>query len=68
MSPNTDDLKGRAKEAVGDLTDNDHLKREGQTDRKVGKAKEFIDDVGDKAKDLIDDITDKVHPSDKKKA
>jgi uncharacterized protein YjbJ (UPF0337 family) len=61
MEPNTDGLKGRAKEAVGDLTDNDHLKREGQTDRKVGKAKEFIDDVGAKAKDIVDDIKDKVH-------
>ena len=68
MSPNTDYLKGRAKEAVGDLTDNDQLKREGQTDRKVGKAKDFVDGVGDKAKDLVDDITDKVHRSDKKKA
>jgi uncharacterized protein YjbJ (UPF0337 family) len=68
MSPNTDDLKGRAKEAVGDLTDNDHLKKEGQTDRKVGKTTEFIDGVGDKAKDLVDDITDKVHRSDEKKA
>jgi uncharacterized protein YjbJ (UPF0337 family) len=65
MSANTDDIKGRAKEAVGDLTDNDHLKREGQADRKVGKAKEFIDDVGEKAKDLVDDIKEKVHHSDK---
>jgi len=61
MDPNTDDLKGRAKEAVGDLTDNDHLKREGHTDRKVGKAKEFIDEIGEKAKDVVDDIKDKVH-------
>ena len=68
MGSKSDDLKGRAKEAVGDLTDNDHLKREGQTDRKVGKAKELIDDVGEKAKDLVDDITDKMHPSDKHKA
>jgi hypothetical protein len=35
MDPDTDDLKGRAKEAVGDLTDNDDLKREGQADRAV---------------------------------
>lgn len=66
MDANTDDAKGRVKEAVGDLTDNDHLKREGQADRKVGKAKELIDDVGEKAKDLVDDIRDKVHHSGKK--
>ena len=39
MDSNTDDLKGRAKEAVGDLTDNDRLKREGKTDRASGKVK-----------------------------
>ncbi len=66
MDSNTDDAKGRVKEAVGDLTDNDRLKHEGQDDRKVGKAKELIDDVGEKAKDLVDDIRDKVHHGDKK--
>jgi uncharacterized protein YjbJ (UPF0337 family) len=66
MDANTDDVKGRVKEAVGDLTDNDQLKHEGQADRKVGKAKEFIDDVGEKAKDLVDDVKDKVQHSSKK--
>jgi uncharacterized protein YjbJ (UPF0337 family) len=66
MSSNADDLKGRAKEAVGDLTDNDDLKREGQADRAVGKAKHVIDDLGTKAKQFIDSIRDKVRPSDKK--
>ncbi len=61
MDTNADDIKGRAKEAVGDLTNNEHLKREGQTDRKVGKAKELIDGVSEKAKDLIDDVKDKLH-------
>lgn len=65
MGSNTDDLKGRAKEAVGDLTDNKDLKREGQADRAGGKAKEAIDDLGEKAKDLVDDIKDKVQHSDK---
>lgn len=65
MDSNTDDAKGRVKEAVGDLTDNDRLKHEGQDDRNVGRAKELIDDVGEKAKDLVDDIKDKVHHADK---
>ena len=60
MSSNTDDLKGRAKEAVGDLTDNDDLKREGKADRAGSKAKEVIDDVADTAKDLVDDVKNKV--------
>jgi len=60
MAPNTDDLKGRAKEAVGDLTDNDDLKREGKTDRASGKAKEFVDDVKDKAEGVIDNVKERL--------
>jgi len=60
MAPNTDDLKGRVKEAAGDLTDNDDLKNEGKADRTSGKAKDVIEKVGDKAKDLVDDVKDKV--------
>lgn len=50
MVDNTDDLKGRVKEAAGDLTDDDDLKREGKIDQGKGKVKEFVDDVGDKLK------------------
>jgi uncharacterized protein YjbJ (UPF0337 family) len=60
MDSNTDDIKGRVKEAAGDLTDNDDLKREGKSDRAAGKAKDAIDKVEDKAKDLVDDVRDKV--------
>jgi uncharacterized protein YjbJ (UPF0337 family) len=59
--PNTDDLKGRAKEAAGDLTDNDDLKNEGRTDRASGKAKDVIENIEDKAKGLVDDVRDKLH-------
>ncbi len=61
MDANTDDLKGRVKEAAGDLTDNDDLKREGKADRAGGKAKDAVDKVADKAKDLVDDAKDKLH-------
>jgi uncharacterized protein YjbJ (UPF0337 family) len=50
MVDNTDDLKGRVKEAAGDLTDDDDLKREGQVDQGKGKVKDFVDRVGDKLK------------------
>ena len=53
MSPNTDELKGRAKEAAGDLTDDDSLKREGKADRASGKAKDAVDSVTDKVKDAV---------------
>ena len=64
MGSKSDDLKGRAKEAVGDLTDNDDLKHEGQADRASGKAKDVIDNLGEKAKAAVDDIKDKVQGSD----
>ena len=63
MSPNTDDLKGRTKEAVGDLTDDDRLKREGKADRASGKAKKMVDDLEDKADDAIDSMKEKLHRS-----
>ncbi|MGI8983048.1 MAG: CsbD family protein [Acidimicrobiales bacterium] len=50
MVDNADDLKGRIKEAAGDLTDDDDLKREGQIDQGKGKVKKFVDDVADKFK------------------
>ena len=50
MVDNLDDLKGRAKEAAGDLTDDDDLKREGKIDQGKGKVKEVVDDVADKFK------------------
>ncbi len=65
MTSNTDDLKGRAKEAVGDLTDNNELKREGQADRAAGKSKRAIDEIGKKAKHLVDGIRNRVRGSDK---
>ena len=57
---NLDEAKGRAKQAVGDLTDNDDLKREGKVDEHAGKAKNKLDDVKDKAEDVIDTVKDKV--------
>lgn len=49
----TDDLKGRVKEAAGDLTDNKDLKQEGTVDRVTGKAKDVVEDVSDKVKDVL---------------
>lgn len=46
-----DDLKGRAKEAAGDMTDDEGLKREGKVDQLGASIKDKIDD----AKDAIGD-------------
>ena len=60
MDTNTDQMKGRAKQAVADLTDDKDLEREGKADENAGKAKEFVEGVKDKADDLIDKVKDKV--------
>lgn len=48
--PNFDELKGRAKEAAGDLTDDERLRQEGKTDQTAGKVKDAVDKVADKVK------------------
>jgi uncharacterized protein YjbJ (UPF0337 family) len=54
MSDGTaDDLKGRAKEAAGDLTDDQSLKNEGKVDRASGAAKDKVGDAADKVKDAL---------------
>jgi uncharacterized protein YjbJ (UPF0337 family) len=53
MGENIDEAKGRAKEAAGDLTDDEKLKREGKIDRAVSSVKDAVDDAADKVKDKI---------------
>jgi uncharacterized protein YjbJ (UPF0337 family) len=60
MSGKADDLKGRTKEAYGDLTDDEKMKREGQRDQTAGKLKDKLDDAEDWAEDKIDDLKDRV--------
>jgi uncharacterized protein YjbJ (UPF0337 family) len=48
-----DELKGRAKEAAGDLTDDEDLEREGKVDRASGSLKDKVDRLADKIKDTI---------------
>ena len=57
---NLDEAKGRAKQAAGDLTGDDDLRREGKVDEKAGQAKDKVGDVKDKAEDVIDKVKDKV--------
>jgi uncharacterized protein YjbJ (UPF0337 family) len=49
----TDDVKGRVKEAAGDLTDDQGLKNEGKVDRATGSVKDAVGDAGDKAKEAV---------------
>ncbi len=57
---NKDQAKGKVKQAVGDLTDDKDLKREGKADQRAGEIKEFLEGVKDKADDLVDTIREKI--------
>jgi uncharacterized protein YjbJ (UPF0337 family) len=54
MESKKDEMKGRMKEAAGDMMDDDELKREGKADRVGSTVKEKANEVVDKAKDVID--------------
>jgi uncharacterized protein YjbJ (UPF0337 family) len=51
MSGEADKVKGRVKQAAGDLTDDKDLKREGKVDEAAGKVKDAVDKVSDKLTD-----------------
>ena len=53
MGGKTDEVKGRIKEAVGAVTDNDKLRAEGQTDQAVGKIEQVAEKAVDKVKQAV---------------
>jgi len=56
MAGETDKAKGRVKQAAGDLSGDDELRREGEADEKAGKAKEMVDKAADKVSETIDKL------------
>ena len=53
MGERIDEAKGRTKQAAGDLTDDEKLKREGRIDRAASTVKEKVEDVADKIKEKV---------------
>lgn len=54
-------MKGKAKEAVGDLTGNKDLKSEGIADRQAGEVKEKLGKVEERVEEGIDNVKDVLH-------
>ena len=54
MGEKIDKAKGHAKEAVGDLTDDERLEREGKMDQAGGEIK----GTAERAKDKVDESVD----------
>jgi uncharacterized protein YjbJ (UPF0337 family) len=57
---NKDQVKGKVKQAVGDLTDDKALKREGKADEAAGDVKGCVESIKHKADDLIDAVKSKI--------
>ena len=61
MGENIDKVKGRAKQAAGDLTGDEELRDEGRSDEQAGKVKGIVNDLKDKAEDAVDAVKDRVN-------
>jgi uncharacterized protein YjbJ (UPF0337 family) len=48
-----EEMKGRIKEGIGDVTDNDSLKREGKVDQGSAKTKRKVSEGSEKIKDAV---------------
>jgi uncharacterized protein YjbJ (UPF0337 family) len=58
MGEKTDEAKGRLKEAAGDLTDDEDLKRQGKMDRAGATVKRKTGEVVDETKEKLDKVMD----------
>ena len=55
-----EDLKGKIKEGVGNVTDSERLKREGQLDQASGKSQAGLGDAKETVKDGVNKTVDKI--------
>ena len=60
MGSKSDKIKGRIKEAVGVLADDDSLKREGQRDQAVGEVKEKVEKAAQQVEETVKRAAEKV--------
>ena len=56
MGGKMDNFRGKAKEAVGDITDNSKLQRDGKADQAAGTAKDKAEKVKGWVEDKVDDV------------
>ncbi len=64
MGEQVDKAKGHAKEAVGDMTDNERLEREGKMDRMGGEVKGKAEDAKEKVGEGVDSVKDRMRDDD----
>ena len=67
MRGTTDKVTGRIKQAIGSLTGNEKLKRQGRADERAGRLKQQADDAIGAVRDKLEDVAETLHPSSKEK-
>lgn len=60
MAGTTDQIKGKAKQAAGDVTGDEELRQEGKLDEATGKVKDVVSDAKDKVEGAVDAVADKL--------
>jgi len=60
MAGTGDQIKGKAKQAAGDVTGDEELRQEGKVDETGGKVKDAVGDVKDAVEGVVDSVTDKL--------
>ena len=63
MEGKGDQLKGKVKQGVGDLTGNQRMKDDGMADEAGGNVQEGFGKARRKVGDAIDDVSDKIKGS-----
>jgi uncharacterized protein YjbJ (UPF0337 family) len=58
-------LKGRAKEKIGDATDNESMENEGRADQLRGKAKEEFHDLREEGEDKLHEAKERLTDRDR---
>lgn len=67
MSGGTDTVKGRAKQAIGVLTGDEKLKKDGRHDERAGQIKQKADEAVDAVRDKLEDVAETLSSSEKEK-
>jgi len=61
MSNAAEDMKGKAKEAVGSATGDEQMEADGKMDQAEAAVKDKVEDVKDAVAEKFNDVTDHQH-------
>ena len=67
MGGSTEKVMGRAKQAIGAVTGDEKLKRQGRGDERAGRTKQSVDDAVDVVREKLEDVAETLRPSEKEK-